>query len=242
MDSGDVIDLTGEPRQHKRPRRGARAPAASQPESPGSAGAAAGRPSAAAATPGRAAEAAAAAGAAAAAAPKPARGGGRQSAAGGGAAAGGGRKRQKKERQEKEKRVDEYGATVSWRPKASAAVQVGGRAQSRAAARRASLWCCNRRHLPARSQPTPARRLPPCLPQLRMERAMPGAGGHRLFLIDRTPRAPLGAPGGAAEEFAVLGATGNVYTVTIGRHPRCSCPDAGKGGLAGDRCRRGRAG
>ncbi|KAF8834792.1 hypothetical protein BDN67DRAFT_914190 [Paxillus ammoniavirescens] len=31
------------------------------------------------------------------------------------------------------------------------------------------------------------------------------------------------------EEFSVLGSTGNVYTVTIGKTPSCSCPDATKG-------------
>ena len=58
---------------------------------------------------------------------------------------------------------------------------------------------------------------------------MPGPGSHRLFLIERKPLRPLEAEGGAAEEFAVLGATGNVYDVTIGRFPRCTCPDYAKG-------------
>lgn len=43
---------------------------------------------------------------------------------------------------------------------------------------------------------------------------------------------PVGAqPDGAAETFNVLGATGNVYTVTISRHPHCSCPDHAKGNV-----------
>lgn len=37
---------------------------------------------------------------------------------------------------------------------------------------------------------------------------MPGAGGHRLFLVDRRSVRPVGAEGGGAEEFVVLGATG----------------------------------
>eukprot|EP01024_Parvocaulis_polyphysoides_P047494 TRINITY_DN45013_c0_g1_i2.p1 TRINITY_DN45013_c0_g1~~TRINITY_DN45013_c0_g1_i2.p1 ORF type:complete len:355 (-),score=56.13 TRINITY_DN45013_c0_g1_i2:209-1234(-) len=57
----------------------------------------------------------------------------------------------------------------------------------------------------------------------RIERALPGSG-HRLFLIQR---------GGLVydedncpkEEFSVLGATGNVYTVEISKQPCCSCPD-----------------
>ena len=58
----------------------------------------------------------------------------------------------------------------------------------------------------------------------RMGRALPGSG-HRLFLLDRKVLAPVGARGGAAEEFAVLGATGNVYSVRVGARPKCSCPD-----------------
>jgi hypothetical protein len=64
----------------------------------------------------------------------------------------------------------------------------------------------------------------------RISRAMPGSG-HRLFLIDRQQQRPIGAEGGAAETFTVLGATGNVYTVSVSRHPTCSCPDAAKGNV-----------
>ena len=39
----------------------------------------------------------------------------------------------------------------------------------------------------------------------------------------------------AREEFKVLGSTGNVYTVTIDRQPRCDCPDWLKNG--GDPCK-----
>lgn len=157
----------------------------------------------------------------------------------------------------------------------------------------ASLLAPDRAHMPARV------RFPP-----HMQRALPGSG-HRLFLIDRRQlRAPGLSPEGAAEEFHVLGATGNggtlgwsggptgawrfrgrgrkreamlqnrrtlsrgmraagtmppvtpcqapralshcstdgeparlrfsrapaaVYTVTVGRHPDCTCPDAHKG-------------
>ena len=45
--------------------------------------------------------------------------------------------------------------------------------------------------------------------QERMQRALPGAGGHRMFLINRVPLREAGDEGGAAEQFAVLGATGN---------------------------------
>ncbi|GAB4820534.1 hypothetical protein N2152v2_007580 [Parachlorella kessleri] len=59
----------------------------------------------------------------------------------------------------------------------------------------------------------------------------PPGSGHRLFLIDRKLLSPVGSEEGAAEEFAVLGATGNVYTVTICRQPQCTCPDYLKGNL-----------
>jgi hypothetical protein len=36
---------------------------------------------------------------------------------------------------------------------------------------------------------------------------------------------------GLAEEFTVLGSTGNVYTVTVRREPHCTCPDHAKGNL-----------
>lgn len=64
----------------------------------------------------------------------------------------------------------------------------------------------------------------------RMARAMPGSG-HRLFLISRKTVASAAAEGGPVEEFAVLGATGNAYTVKVGCHPSCSCPDHAKGNL-----------
>ncbi|KAK9848236.1 hypothetical protein WJX84_001782 [Apatococcus fuscideae] len=66
--------------------------------------------------------------------------------------------------------------------------------------------------------------------QERIARAMPGSG-HRLFLIDRKLVAPVGSDGGPIEEFNVLGATANVYKVTISRHPSCSCPDHAKGNV-----------
>ncbi|EIE26733.1 hypothetical protein COCSUDRAFT_59250 [Coccomyxa subellipsoidea C-169] len=55
--------------------------------------------------------------------------------------------------------------------------------------------------------------------------------GHRMFMLDRKTIAPLGSEGGPIEEFAVLGATANVYQVRVGRHPHCTCPDAVKGNL-----------
>ncbi|KAF8902798.1 hypothetical protein CPB84DRAFT_1775471 [Gymnopilus junonius] len=44
---------------------------------------------------------------------------------------------------------------------------------------------------------------------------------QRIFMIDRQRN-----DGELREEFSVLGSTGNVYTVTIDRKPRCNCPDA----------------
>ncbi|KAK9916899.1 hypothetical protein WJX75_008503 [Coccomyxa subellipsoidea] len=64
----------------------------------------------------------------------------------------------------------------------------------------------------------------------RIFRALPGSG-HRMFMLDRKTIAPLGSEGGPIEEFAVLGATANVYQVRVGRHPHCTCPDAAKGNL-----------
>lgn len=64
----------------------------------------------------------------------------------------------------------------------------------------------------------------------RMERAMPGSG-HRMYVLSQRTVAPLEAAGGPIEEYTILGATGNVYTVSIGRHSSCNCPDAVKGNL-----------
>lgn len=64
----------------------------------------------------------------------------------------------------------------------------------------------------------------------RMARAMPNSG-HRLFLLDRTLVSPMTSEHGPAEEFSVLGATANVYSVSVGKHPNCSCPDFQKGNL-----------
>ncbi len=36
---------------------------------------------------------------------------------------------------------------------------------------------------------------------------------------------------GPVEEFSVLGATANVYSVSVGKHPSCSCPDFQKGNI-----------
>ncbi|KAK7021384.1 hypothetical protein VNI00_017375 [Paramarasmius palmivorus] len=54
----------------------------------------------------------------------------------------------------------------------------------------------------------------------RLERAME----QRFFLIDRNRE-----DGDLCEVFTVSGSTGNVYTVTIDKNPRCNCPDCLKG-------------
>ncbi|WIA41605.1 hypothetical protein OEZ86_008965 [Tetradesmus obliquus] len=64
----------------------------------------------------------------------------------------------------------------------------------------------------------------------RIQRALPGSA-HRMFLINTKVLRPAGAQGGRAQQFAVLGATSNVYDVTISRQPHCSCPDHAKGNL-----------
>ncbi|KAH8997593.1 hypothetical protein EDB92DRAFT_1447818 [Lactarius akahatsu] len=47
---------------------------------------------------------------------------------------------------------------------------------------------------------------------------------QRFFMIDRRREGNE-----LREEFKVLGSTGNVYTVTIGKLPSCDCPDASRG-------------
>eukprot|EP00775_Hariotina_reticulata_P009934 gene9934-10089_t len=64
----------------------------------------------------------------------------------------------------------------------------------------------------------------------RIQRALPGSA-HRMFLISTKELAASGAEGGRSQEFTVLGATGNVYTVVVGRHPHCTCPDHARGNL-----------
>ena len=69
--------------------------------------------------------------------------------------------------------------------------------------------------------------------QERIQRAFGGFGGaHRMYLLERAPvREPGAAADGAEAHFVVLGATKNVYTVTIGRHLHCTCPDFAKGNV-----------
>ncbi|KAF8269321.1 hypothetical protein EI94DRAFT_1574532 [Lactarius quietus] len=47
---------------------------------------------------------------------------------------------------------------------------------------------------------------------------------QRFFMIDRKREGEE-----LSEEFKVLGSTGNVYTVVIGKVPSCNCPDASRG-------------
>ncbi|ESK82324.1 hypothetical protein Moror_2236, partial [Moniliophthora roreri MCA 2997] len=54
----------------------------------------------------------------------------------------------------------------------------------------------------------------------RLDRAL----GQRLFLLNRQRE-----EGELKEVFTITGSTGNVYTVTINKTPRCDCPDCGKG-------------
>ncbi|WWC89970.1 uncharacterized protein L201_004899 [Kwoniella dendrophila CBS 6074] len=52
------------------------------------------------------------------------------------------------------------------------------------------------------------------------------AVSQRMFMIERER---LGEGYSQYEQFKVLGSTGNVYTVEVGRVPRCDCPDNLKG-------------
>lgn len=51
---------------------------------------------------------------------------------------------------------------------------------------------------------------------------------QRMFLIDRQRIFNLES-GNEEELFDIAGSTGNIYQVTIGRIPSCTCPDAEKG-------------
>lgn len=57
----------------------------------------------------------------------------------------------------------------------------------------------------------------------RIARALPGSG-HRLFVINRRDKE-------VCTLFDVLGATGNCYTVSIGKQPSCTCPDSQKNNI-----------
>ncbi|KAL7411975.1 hypothetical protein BDY24DRAFT_416537 [Mrakia frigida] len=61
-------------------------------------------------------------------------------------------------------------------------------------------------------------------PKAVMERA-DRVRSQRMFLVDRTREGDE-----LMEEFKILGSTGNVYTITIGLTPTCSCPDSAKNG------------
>jgi hypothetical protein len=53
----------------------------------------------------------------------------------------------------------------------------------------------------------------------------------RMYLISRQPIVPLDTAGCPMEKFKVLGATGTIYTVHIGRTPHCNCPETAKGNI-----------
>jgi SWIM zinc finger len=50
---------------------------------------------------------------------------------------------------------------------------------------------------------------------------------QRMFLIDRNKT--TNKDGAYEEVFDLAGSTGNIYQVTVGKVPKCTCPDAGKG-------------
>lgn len=78
-------------------------------------------------------------------------------------------------------------------------------------------------HVPGQNPPPETRNPKP--------KTSPAGINHRLYLIDRKPGEAADASGCPSEQFVVLGATGNVYTVEIGRTPSCTCPDAAKGNI-----------
>ncbi|KAJ1409958.1 hypothetical protein B484DRAFT_455981 [Ochromonadaceae sp. CCMP2298] len=56
------------------------------------------------------------------------------------------------------------------------------------------------------------------------------AGSQRLYLVKEGARTE-GTEELLSRQYAVLGSTGNVYDVTIGRVPHCTCPDHDRGNL-----------
>ena len=52
---------------------------------------------------------------------------------------------------------------------------------------------------------------------------------QRLYLVEQ--RDLTSTTNGLSREFVVLGSTGNVYTVQIGKIPSCNCPDCSRGHL-----------
>jgi hypothetical protein len=79
---------------------------------------------------------------------------------------------------------------------------------------------------PPKPKLEPEKRIRPFVPKIstavadRLSRAFT----HRLYLISRIP-----GENALERQYRVLGDSGNVYTVTIGRLPRCDCPDGAKG-------------
>ena len=51
---------------------------------------------------------------------------------------------------------------------------------------------------------------------------------QRMYLVHQND---MSSPGSLCRKYAVLGSTGNVYDVTIGQKPNCTCPDCAKGNL-----------
>ncbi|KAF8063783.1 Map3k1 [Scenedesmus sp. PABB004] len=108
----------------------------------------------------------------------------------------------------------EAAASASEAAASKAARRGGGKGGAAAGEKRTDAWGSAVRYAPMPSQAVLER----------IARAQPGSG-HRMFLLGTSELRPAGAPGGRAQQFSVLGATANVYEVTIGCHPHCSCPD-----------------
>jgi hypothetical protein len=105
------------------------------------------------------------------------------------------------------------------RPAAPAPVQTS--------ARDPNAYCASAPHfpdpVPGEQRGRPWRPYPSHDAQTRILRA----NTQRMFLVDRRSTTASGI--GAA--FDVLGSTGNIYTVTIARSVKCTCPDAARGNL-----------
>lgn len=71
-------------------------------------------------------------------------------------------------------------------------------------------------------RPRMYRSKPPASFKVKLQRAQT----QRMIVLGRKRARVDGAP---SEAIDIVGSTGNIYTVTVGREPGCSCPDARKG-------------
>eukprot|EP00850_Spirogloea_muscicola_P000770 SM000003S11015 [mRNA] locus=s3:290395:294938:- [translate_table: standard] len=131
-------------------------------------------------------------------------------------------------------------ATNTHQPPPAATKSRGGRSRGRGSSK--GVAAAARANGEKGQPPGPKRKRPPLDEQKRAARflASPSkateeriarAYAHRLYLIDRQAAACGHDSVPTSCDFHVLGSTGNVYTVTISRMPRCTCPDNARGNV-----------